>query len=51
MITDGQGEIARIGTNLKYGLYLELGTRRMAARPYLRRALDETRDEIRALFA
>ena len=51
MITDGQGAIARIGTNLKYGLYLELGTRRMAARPYLRRALDETRDEIRALFA
>lgn len=28
-------ELARVGTNLKYGLYLEKGTRKMAARPYL----------------
>lgn len=28
-------EIARVGTNLKYGLYLEKGTRKMAARPYI----------------
>ena len=33
------GAVGRVGTNLKYGRYLELGTRRMAARPYLRRAL------------
>jgi HK97 gp10 family phage protein len=29
---------ARIGTNLDYGLYLEVGTSKMAARPWLRRA-------------
>lgn len=31
--------VGRVGTNLKYGRWLELGTRRMKARPYLRRAL------------
>jgi hypothetical protein len=30
----------RVGTNIKYGKHLELGTRKMAARPYLRPALD-----------
>ena len=28
-------ELARVGTLLKYGLYLEKGTRKMAARPYI----------------
>lgn len=28
-------ELARVGTALKYGLYLEKGTRKMAARPYI----------------
>lgn len=28
-------ELARVGTNLLYGLYLEKGTRKMAARPFL----------------
>lgn len=34
--------VGRVGSNIKkpaYPLYLELGTRRMAARPYLRKAL------------
>lgn len=30
-----------VGTNLKYGAYLELGTSKMAARPYLRSTLME----------
>jgi hypothetical protein len=33
--------IARVGMNLRYGRWLELGTRKMAARPWLRRALRE----------
>jgi phage gpG-like protein len=41
---------ARVGTNLPYGRHLELGTRKMAARPWLRRALDECRAEITRLF-
>jgi hypothetical protein len=43
-------EIARIGTNLPYGRHLELGTTKMAARPWLRRALAETRAAVAAIF-
>jgi hypothetical protein len=42
---------ARVGTNLKYGRWLELGTNRLAARPWLRRALNETRPAVRRLLA
>ena len=34
----------------KYPLYLELGTKHMAPRPYLRRGLDNSRKKIKALF-
>ena len=37
---------ARVGSNLKYGFWLETGTRRMAARPWLRPALDSKRNQI-----
>ncbi len=37
---DGDDLVARIGTNVHYAPYVELGTRRMAARSYLRAALD-----------
>lgn len=40
------GLVARVGTNLDYGRWLELGTARMAARPWLRRALKEKQDEV-----
>ena len=36
---DGRGLVARVGTNVEYAPYLELGTRRMSARPFLRPAL------------
>jgi HK97 gp10 family phage protein len=41
---------ARVGTNLPYGKYLELGTRKMAARPWLRRALLESMPELRRVL-
>lgn len=44
------GMIARVGTNLKKGRALELGTSKMAARPWLRRALAEMTPFIRAVF-
>lgn len=50
LLDDAEGPFARVGTNLPYGLYLELGTRRMRPRPFLRRALDDSLDAIRALF-
>lgn len=43
--------VGRVGTNLKYGRWLELGTRMMAARPWLRRALDECRDQVKAILS
>ena len=33
--------VARVGTNVVYGKFLELGTRKMAARPWLRKAFNE----------
>jgi phage gpG-like protein len=43
---------ARVGTNLPYGLYLELGTKRgLAPRPWLRRALDETAAKINSILS
>ena len=42
--------VGRIGTNLDYGRYLELGTSIMAPRPYLRPALDRMRPHIQLMF-
>ncbi len=41
---------ARVGTNVLYGKFLELGTSRMLPRPWLRRALAETRGQVLAIF-
>lgn len=37
---DGQGLVATIGTNVEYAPYIELGTSRMAAQPFLLPALE-----------
>lgn len=42
--------VCRVGTNLPYGRFLELSTTKMAARPWLRRALNERLDAIRRLL-
>lgn len=42
--------IARVGTNILYGKFLELGTRKMKARPWLKRALNEKRGDIQAIM-
>lgn len=48
---DASGHVVgRVGTNLDYGRYLELGTRKMKPRPWLRRSLMESRGEIRAIL-
>ena len=38
--------IGRVGTNVEYARYLELGTRKMSPRPYLRRAIEENKQEL-----
>lgn len=42
--------IARVGTNLLYGRWLELGTSKMAARPWLRRALNAKAAVVKAIL-
>ncbi len=41
---------AKAGEAIDYSIFLELGTRRMAARPYLRPALDRSRRAIAQIF-
>lgn len=42
---------ARVGTNVKHGKFLELGTSRMAARPWLRPSLSENKRDIVKIIA
>jgi len=39
--------LVRIGTNVKYAIFVFLGTRKMIARPVLRRMLHQLRVELR----
>ena len=52
---DSQKLAGRVGTNLKYGAWLEFGTQTMAPRPWLspafRRNLEEIKDQIAEAFA
>ena len=41
---------ARVGTNVKYGLWLQTGTKRMAARPYLDRGLREKLGDVQRIL-
>ena len=45
------GMMARVGTNVVYGRWLELGTVDMAARPWLRRSLVEMTPAVRAILS
>lgn len=42
---DDYGLVERIGSNVEYALPLEIGTRFMEARPYLRRGLEAAADQ------
>lgn len=44
---DGKGEV---GTNEKYGAWLEFGTLDMEARPWLSTAIEQTSDEVAKIF-
>lgn len=45
----GEDEVL-IGTNVEYATYVELGTRRMRARPYLTRAILDHADEYKSII-
>jgi HK97 gp10 family phage protein len=42
---DNRSVYADVGSNVEYAVYVEMGTGRMAARPFLRPALSAARDE------
>lgn len=42
---------ARVGTNVEYAPFVELGTSKMAAQPYLNPALEMNRSNIKKIFA
>ena len=42
---------ARVGTNVEYAPYVEMGTKHMSARPYLRPALEANKARIKELFS
>lgn len=44
------GEAVYIGTNVEYAPYVELGTVKMAARPFLKPAVAEHADEYRKIM-
>lgn len=48
--TGGPAVVGRVGTNLKYGRYLELGTRRMRRRPFIVATLRRYESEIRSIL-
>lgn len=50
-ILDADEGAVEIGTDLKYGRYLEFGTSRMAARPWLHPAYERLKPRIRRRFA
>lgn len=43
---EGDGMIGRVGTNVKYGAWLEFGTKIMEARPWLQPAVDAASKKI-----
>lgn len=46
-----EDHVAHVGTNVEYAPYVEYGTRRMGAQPYLRPAMDITRKSCAALYS
>lgn len=47
---DAESLVARIGTTVEYGAYLERGTDRMAPRPWCLSSLKQTKDELRQIM-
>lgn len=43
-VVDEDGPVAYVGSDVKYAIYQELGTRYIVPRPYLRPALDAVRE-------
>lgn len=47
---DKHAAVGRVGTNVPYGRFLELGTRKMKRRPWLSRGLQETMHQLQQVL-
>lgn len=47
---EGKEIVGRVGTPLDYGRMLEFGTRRMAPRPWLKKAFEESEAKVKEIF-
>ena len=48
--SEADGNSAQVGTNVEYAPYVELGTYKMAERPFIKPAVEEHLDEYKAIF-
>ena len=48
--TEGKQVVGRVGTDLDYGRRLEFGTRKMAARPWLRKSFEEAEAKVKEIY-
>lgn len=48
---DGSTVVGRVGTNLKEGLMTELGTSKMAPRPWLKPSIEVNKEKIHSIIA
>lgn len=48
--TENGGLTGKIGTNVEYAPYIEFGTSRSAAQPFLRPAIDDNKDAFDRIF-
>jgi HK97 gp10 family phage protein len=46
-----EGQEAKVGTNVEYAPFVELGTSKQAAQPYLNPALEQNKGNIKRIFA
>lgn len=50
IVFGGLSLVARVGTNIRYGRWLELGTSKMLPRPWLVRAFREMQGQVRSIL-
>ncbi len=48
--TEGEKVVGHVGTNVEYGKYLEYGTSKMAARPWLGVTIEKDKDRIKEII-
>lgn len=51
VVADGRTVRGRVGTDVEYGAHLELGTSKMAPRPWLERSFKEVEEDVKQVLS